>query len=85
MSSLFELHPRCLLPCVLLFRPTWEGGQYEGDDKIRLDVLRLAMELGADYIDVELQVPSHSPATPPDGRLLLLITYAMFHFGEQLF
>lgn len=69
---------------MLHFRPTWEGGQYEGDDKIRLDVLRLAMELGADYIDVELQVPSHSPTTPLDGRLLLLVMYAMFHFLEQL-
>ncbi|BBH05565.1 dehydroquinate dehydratase, putative / shikimate dehydrogenase, putative [Prunus dulcis] len=32
------------------------GGQYDGDEKDRLDALRLAMELGADYIDVELQV-----------------------------
>lgn len=38
------------------YRPKWEGGQYEGDEYERLDVLRLAMELGADYIDVELQV-----------------------------
>lgn len=39
-----------------LYRPKWEGGQYDGDEKHRLDVLRLAMELGADYIDVEFQV-----------------------------
>ena len=37
-------------------RPTWEGGQYNGDEKSRWDALQLAMELGADYIDVELQV-----------------------------
>lgn len=37
-------------------RPKWEGGQYDGDEKTRLDALRLVMELGADYIDVELQV-----------------------------
>lgn len=37
-------------------RPKWEGGQYDGDDKSRLDTLQLAMELGADYVDVELQV-----------------------------
>lgn len=29
---------------------------YDGDENQRLDALRLAMELGADYIDVELQV-----------------------------
>jgi 3-dehydroquinate dehydratase len=38
------------------FRPVWEGGQYEGDETKRQDALRLAMELGADYIDVELEV-----------------------------
>ncbi|CAH8353285.1 unnamed protein product [Eruca vesicaria subsp. sativa] len=44
------------LPTLFTYRPKWEGGQYEGDENKRLDVLRLAMELGADYIDVELQV-----------------------------
>ncbi|KFK38074.1 hypothetical protein AALP_AA3G066400 [Arabis alpina] len=46
------------LPTLFTYRPSWEGGQYEGDENERLDVLRLAMELGADYIDVELQVAS---------------------------
>ncbi|KAB2597271.1 bifunctional 3-dehydroquinate dehydratase/shikimate dehydrogenase [Pyrus ussuriensis x Pyrus communis] len=44
------------LPTLITYRPKWEGGQYDGDEKYRLDALRLAMELGADYIDVELQV-----------------------------
>ncbi|MBA0683755.1 hypothetical protein Goari_025386, partial [Gossypium aridum] len=43
------------LPTLFTYRPVWEGGQYDGDEKKRLDVLRLAMELGADYIDVELK------------------------------
>ncbi|CAN0855970.1 Bifunctional 3-dehydroquinate dehydratase/shikimate dehydrogenase, chloroplastic [Linum grandiflorum] len=44
------------LPTLCTYRPRWEGGQYDGDETQRLDVLKLAMELGADYIDVELQV-----------------------------
>lgn len=44
------------LPTLVTFRPIWEGGQYEGDEAKRQEALRLAMELGADYIDVELQV-----------------------------
>lgn len=40
----------------LFCRPTWEGGQYDGDEQSRLAALRLAMELGADHIDVELKV-----------------------------
>ncbi|GFZ08953.1 dehydroquinate dehydratase, putative [Actinidia rufa] len=47
---------RCRLPTLFTYRPNWEGGLYDGDENSRLDVLRLAMELGADYIDVELQV-----------------------------
>ncbi|KDO74995.1 hypothetical protein CISIN_1g0071512mg, partial [Citrus sinensis] len=44
------------VPTLFTYRPIWEGGQYDGDENERVDVLRLAMELGADYIDVELQV-----------------------------
>ncbi|XP_057484811.1 bifunctional 3-dehydroquinate dehydratase/shikimate dehydrogenase, chloroplastic-like isoform X2 [Actinidia eriantha] len=47
---------RCPLPTLFTYRPSWEGGLYDGDENSRLDALRLAMELGADYIDVELQV-----------------------------
>ncbi|PRQ49092.1 putative shikimate dehydrogenase, 3-dehydroquinate dehydratase [Rosa chinensis] len=43
-------------PTLFTYRPKWQGGQYDGDEKHRLDALRLAMELGADYIDVEFQV-----------------------------
>lgn len=47
--------------CFCFLRPTWEGGKYDGDENKRLDALRLAMELGADYIDVELKVVLFSP------------------------
>ncbi|KAJ6694239.1 hypothetical protein OIU85_004972 [Salix viminalis] len=46
------------LPVIIVYRPRWEGGQYEGDEHTRLEALRLAHDLGADYIDVELKVAS---------------------------
>ncbi|XP_057514111.1 bifunctional 3-dehydroquinate dehydratase/shikimate dehydrogenase, chloroplastic-like isoform X3 [Actinidia eriantha] len=46
------------LPVLIVYRPKWEGGQYEGDENMRLDTLRLAKELGADYVDLELKVAS---------------------------
>ncbi|KAJ7955028.1 Bifunctional 3-dehydroquinate dehydratase/shikimate dehydrogenase, chloroplastic [Quillaja saponaria] len=55
-EDLKVLIQECPLPTLITYRPKWEGGQYDGDENKRLDVLRLAMELGADYIDVELQV-----------------------------
>ncbi|XP_002277395.2 bifunctional 3-dehydroquinate dehydratase/shikimate dehydrogenase, chloroplastic isoform X1 [Vitis vinifera] len=47
---------KCPLPTLFTYRPKWEGGQYEGDENSRRDALRLAMELGADYVDIELKV-----------------------------
>ncbi|KAL2900590.1 Bifunctional 3-dehydroquinate dehydratase/shikimate dehydrogenase chloroplastic, partial [Bienertia sinuspersici] len=44
------------LPTLVTFRPTWEGGQYDGDESKRRSALCKAMELGANYIDVELKV-----------------------------
>ena len=55
-QDLKRLVKECPLPTLFSYRPKWEGGQYDGDEKTRLDALRLVMELGADYIDVELQV-----------------------------
>ncbi|KAK1432383.1 hypothetical protein QVD17_09279 [Tagetes erecta] len=44
------------LPIIVVYRPKWDGGFYDGDEKSRLDALILAKELGAEYIDLELQV-----------------------------
>ncbi|CAI9279682.1 unnamed protein product [Lactuca saligna] len=52
--------PQKVSDSMLVSRTTWEGGQYNRDEKSRLDALCLAMELGADHIDVELQVPFFS-------------------------
>ncbi|XWS58507.1 hypothetical protein CRYUN_Cryun08bG0040100 [Craigia yunnanensis] len=46
------------LPVIIVYRPKWEGGQYEGDEHSRLEALHLAIEMGADYIDFELKVAS---------------------------
>lgn len=43
---------------VVTYRPRREGGQYDGDEETRLEVLHRAVRLGAEYIDVEYDVPS---------------------------
>jgi 3-dehydroquinate dehydratase/shikimate dehydrogenase len=35
-----------------------EGGQYAGEDEPRFEALLLAMELGAEYVDIEFKVGS---------------------------
>ncbi|XVF30845.1 hypothetical protein REPUB_Repub16aG0092800 [Reevesia pubescens] len=56
------------LPTLVTYRPRWEGGQYDGDDSKRQEALRLAMELGADYIDIELKVAHHFFNSLPGER-----------------
>ncbi|XP_024021972.1 bifunctional 3-dehydroquinate dehydratase/shikimate dehydrogenase, chloroplastic [Morus notabilis] len=46
----------CPLPTLVTYRPVWEGGRYKGDERKRQEALRIALEVGADYIDVELKV-----------------------------
>jgi 3-dehydroquinate dehydratase type I len=41
-------------PLIVTNRRKEEGGQYKGEERKRLSVLKEAIDLGADYIDVEL-------------------------------
>lgn len=41
------------VPLVITYRPSREGGHFQGDEKERLNVLQQAIELGAAYVDVE--------------------------------
>jgi 3-dehydroquinate dehydratase-1/3-dehydroquinate dehydratase/shikimate dehydrogenase len=45
-------------PLLFTKRPTWEGGQYEGDEKKRIDLLIEAAQSGASYVDIELNTDS---------------------------
>eukprot|EP00850_Spirogloea_muscicola_P009269 SM000051S17629 [mRNA] locus=s51:653850:657503:- [translate_table: standard] len=77
------LDARCL-PVIVTYRPTWEGGQYSGPEEARLEALLQAVDLGADFVDVELQARVASsfvqrardmmaarPATSPATRIIV--------------
>ncbi|KAI9099122.1 hypothetical protein K1719_024889 [Acacia pycnantha] len=53
LQSLIKHRP---LPTLITYRPTWEGGKYNGDESNRQAALRLAVELGSEFVDVELKV-----------------------------
>ena len=40
-------------PVVVTCRPTWEGGRFDGAEEDRRSLLRRALALGAEYVDVE--------------------------------
>ncbi len=41
------------VPAVVTCRPTWEGGRFDGTEEERARILHLALEAGAEYVDVE--------------------------------
>lgn len=41
---------------MLMFRPIWERNDFEADAHKQLEALRLAKELGADYVELDLKV-----------------------------
>ena len=53
-KDLTAMLERCPVPCIVTYRPTWEGGQYAGEEEPRLAALWKAVELGAAYVDCEL-------------------------------
>ena len=57
------------LETIATCRPKAEGGRFDGDELDRLNVLRRAAQLGADWIDVEQATPASR--RPAAGRTLL--------------
>lgn len=47
-----------VLPAIVTYRPRSEGGNYEGDETERLNALSMAYDMGADFIELELQAMS---------------------------
>ena len=42
-------------PCIVTNRRREEGGRYRGDEKSRLAILRQAIDLGSEFVDLELE------------------------------
>ena len=55
----------CAVPCIVTYRPTWEGGQYDGQEEPRLAALWAAVEAGAAYVDCELLAAERFFAAAP--------------------
>ncbi len=49
-------------------RPTRQGGKFTGNENDRINILSSAAQAGADYIDIEMDVPE---SNWPDGKIIL--------------
>jgi 3-dehydroquinate dehydratase / shikimate dehydrogenase len=48
------------VPAVVTCRPTWEGGRFDGTEHDRARILSQALEIGAEFVDVEWRATQHS-------------------------
>jgi 3-dehydroquinate dehydratase/shikimate dehydrogenase len=59
-------------------RASWEGGRYQGAEADRLVVLARALELGADYVDLEWKAAGVLEQWPADVRRRVVLSHHDF-------
>ena len=62
-------------PVVVTCRPAWEGGGFRGSEEDRLRLLREALVLGAEYVDVEWRAGFTNLVAETMGRRIVLSTH----------
>ncbi|GMH42670.1 hypothetical protein BSKO_10589 [Bryopsis sp. KO-2023] len=55
VETVAALMRKCTKPYIVTFRPVWEGGNYDGDEKLRIAALKTACVAGAPMVDIELK------------------------------
>lgn len=66
-------HKPC--PLIITNRPRRQGGDYSGPEEDRLELLKQAAQLGADYVDIELDAVGGLAST---GSTKLIVSYHDF-------
>jgi 3-dehydroquinate dehydratase/shikimate dehydrogenase len=65
------------LPAIVTCRPTWEGGRYAGPEEARQRILERALDLGAEFVDVEADAAfARELIRKRDGRGIVLSRHA---------
>jgi len=60
-------------PVVVTCRPTWEGGRFAGSEEERLSLLKRALALGSEYVDVEWRA-DHRPLLDEFGGARIVLS-----------
>lgn len=63
------------LPTIITCRPAWQGGGYRGSEEERSVFLSRALELGAEYVDVEWRSALEASVQSPGGRRIVLSSH----------
>ena len=64
-----------ICPVLVTCRPTWEGGQFTGSEEERHGILRRALALGAEWVDLEWQGGFEALIAERHGRNIVLSSH----------
>ncbi|MGH9383662.1 MAG: type I 3-dehydroquinate dehydratase [Vicinamibacterales bacterium] len=59
-------------PVIVTCRPSWEGGWFTGSEEERLRILREALDLGAEYVDLEFNAAFAGVLEQTSGRRIII-------------
>jgi len=62
-------------PVILTCRPEWEGGSFSGPEEDRRRILADALDLGAEYVDIEWRAGFHDLIAKTHGRRVVLSSH----------
>jgi 3-dehydroquinate dehydratase/shikimate dehydrogenase len=62
-------------PVIVTCRPAWEGGEFEGSEEARKQILADALKLGAEYVDIEWRARFDDLIAQAGGRRIVLSTH----------
>ena len=67
-------------PCIVTNRTKREGGQFSGSEEERIDVLRQAIDAGAEYVDIETSTPKEllQPFLESQRKSKIILSYHNF-------
>lgn len=67
-------------PCIVTNRTKLEGGQFKGSEEQRIQLLRQAIDAGADYIDIEASTARNllAPVLAARGKTQVILSYHDF-------
>jgi 3-dehydroquinate dehydratase/shikimate dehydrogenase len=68
------------IPVLLTCRPRWEGGEFDGSEEERKNILRRASTLGAEFIDIEWRAGFQDLVDARGGRGVVLSAH---HFDAM--
>ncbi len=63
------------LPVIVTCRPVWEGGGFTGSEEDRRRILTDALDLGADYVDIEWRARFDAVIKQSGGRRIVLSSH----------